>query len=113
MKMDASSHDSSPASLIVAPPIGTSAGPGKLLGPRPELPSLPVGEIPEPETSGVSSRRHTVSSMLVHLPLCPALAVLEMLSEVIGSKEFFGLVALSKFMHVGEMVYSTIPVRLR
>ncbi len=64
-------HDSSQASLIVAPPMGASAGPGKLLGPRLWLPSLPVGDRPL-ISEGASSRKHTLSSMLVHLPLCPA-----------------------------------------
>lgn len=59
---------SSCTSLIVAPPIG---GSGRLLGPRPGLDSLPVGETPA-LSGGNSSRRHTVSSMFVHLPLCPA-----------------------------------------
>ncbi len=41
------------------------------------------------------------------------MTVLEMLSEVIGSEELLGLVAFAEFVHVGEVVYPTIPVRLR
>ena len=41
------------------------------------------------------------------------MAVLEMLSEVIGSKELFGLITFTKLMYVGQVVYPAIPVRLR
>ena len=41
------------------------------------------------------------------------MAMLEMLSEVIGSKEFLGLVALTEFVYVGKVVYPAIPVGLR
>jgi len=55
-------------SSMVSPPIG---GSGRLLGPRPGLESLPVGDTPA-GSGGISSRRQTLSSMLVHLPLWPA-----------------------------------------
>jgi hypothetical protein len=41
------------------------------------------------------------------------MTVLEVLSEMIGSEKFLGLVALAKLVHVGKVVYSAIPIRLR
>ena len=40
------------------------------------------------------------------------MTVLKMLSKVIGAKEFLCLVAFAKFMDIGEVVYSSVPVRL-
>jgi hypothetical protein len=33
-----------------------------------------------------------------------------MLAEMIGSKEFFGLVAFTKFMGVGQMLNPSVPI---
>ena len=41
------------------------------------------------------------------------MTVFEVLSEMIRPVELLGLVALVKFVHVSEMVYSSVPVRLR
>jgi hypothetical protein len=40
------------------------------------------------------------------------MTVLEVLTKVIRPEEFFGLVAFAKLVVVGEMVYSSVPVRL-
>ena len=45
-------------------------------------------------------------------PTLAGMAVFEMLSEMIGSVEFFGLVALAKLVHVGEVVDASVPIRL-
>lgn len=39
--------------------------------------------------------------------------MLEMLSEVISSEEFFGLIAFAEFVHVGQVFNAAIPVGLR
>ena len=43
----------------------------------------------------------------------PGVAVLEMLSKVIGAEELFGLVAFAEFVNVGEMSHPGFPVWLR
>jgi hypothetical protein len=39
--------------------------------------------------------------------------MLQMLSEVVCAEEFLGVVALAKFVHGGQVLESSIPVRLR
>ena len=41
------------------------------------------------------------------------MTVLEMLTEVIGPEELFGLVAFTKFMDIGKMCDAISPIRLR
>lgn len=40
------------------------------------------------------------------------MAVFQVLSKVIGSVEFLCLVAFTKLVHTGEVIKSTIPIRL-
>lgn len=45
------------------------------------------------------------------LPRCSLMGMLEMLTEVVGAKEFLRLVALSVFVYVIQMLCANIPLR--
>lgn len=56
------------------------------------------------------------ASILQHvgpLSTCPSMAMLQVLAKVIGSIEFFGLVALVEFVHISQVLNPTFPILLR